>query len=126
MALPSQPKSDALRRIYWRDELLQLLFWIEGEGLGTEIDLDTVDRFLGGEGEIAVLHLDRLVDEDYLRRVTTGSYALSERGRVEGRRLFADDFAELTRPTHGECGNDCWCRQAHDEAVRCLAARTAS
>jgi len=124
MTLPSQPKSDALRRMYWRDELLQLLFWIEGEGLGSRVDAETIDRFLGGESEIALLHLDRLVAEGYLEPAGPDSVRLAERGRIEGGRLFAEEFASLTRPVHGECGADCWCRQASEEALTCLAART--
>ncbi|MGQ0606838.1 MAG: hypothetical protein ACT4OQ_00035 [Chloroflexota bacterium] len=125
MILPSQPKSDLLRRIYWRDELLQLLFWVEGEGLGSDIDADTIDRFLGGDSEIALLHLDRLVAEGYLQQVGAAGYRLAARGRDEGRRLFAEEFAALTRPTHGECGDDCWCRQGPEEARSCLATRPA-
>ena len=123
MTLPSQPKSDALRRMYWRDELLQLLFWVEGEGFGSKVDAETIDRFLGGESEIALMHLDRLVTEGYLRRAGVDTYRLADRGRMEGRRLFAEEFADLTRPTHGECGKDCWCRQAPEEALICLATR---
>lgn len=126
MTLPSQPKSDALRRVYWRDELLQLLFWIEGEGFGSRVDAELVDRFLGGESEIALLHLDRLVSEGYLLRAGADGYRLAERGRSEGGRLFADEFASMTRPTHGECGDDCWCRQAPEEALSCLVARAGS
>jgi len=126
MTLPSQPKSDVLRRMYWRDELLQLLFWVEGEGFGSNVDAETIDRFLGGESEIALLHLERLVAEGYLLAVGSGAYRLAERGRLEGRRLFAEEFASLSRPTHGECGSDCWCRQAPEEALTCLATRSGS
>lgn len=123
MALPRQPKSAQLRRVYWRDEILELLFWIEGEGLGSEIDLETMDRFLGAESEIAVLHLDRLVREEYLVRRASGSFALAERGRSEGSRLFAEEFAALSAPSHGQCGAECWCRQAAAEAESCAVAR---
>lgn len=114
-----QPKSEALRRIYWRDEILQVMFWMEGEGLGSRIDPETLDRFLGGESEIALLHLDRLVRDGYVRREAEG-FSLAERGREEGGRLFADEFSSLTRPTHGECGDECWCRQDPREADACL------
>jgi hypothetical protein len=126
MALPRQPKSPQLRQVYWRDEILQLLFWIEGEGLGSEIDLETMDRFLGPESEIAALHLDRLVREDYLVRRPSGRFALADRGRSEGSRLFAEEFAALSAPSHGQCGAECWCRQAAEEAQTCAAVRAGS
>lgn len=125
MRVLEQPKSDLLRRLYWRDEILQLLFWIEGEGLGSEIDLETVDRFLGPEGEIAALYLDGLVEDGYLERSAPHAYRLSTTGRAEGRRLFAEEFAQTSRPAHGACGSDCWCRQAREEAEACLARREA-
>lgn len=123
MVLSAQPKSDVLRRLYWRDELLQLLFWIEGEGFGSRLDAEVVDRFLGADGEIAVQHLDRLAAEGYLEGDVLDGYRLSAAGRDEGRRLFADEFADLTRPAHGACGVDCWCRQAPAEAAACQLAR---
>lgn len=125
MTLPRQPKSAALRRAYWRDEVLQVMFWIEGEGFGDRVDPDILDRFLGGESEVALLHLDRLEREGYLERDGTGGYRLATRGRLEGSRLFAEEFADLTRPTHGACGDECWCRQAPEEAVACRTGQAA-
>jgi hypothetical protein len=126
MSLPRQPKSPHLRQLYWRDEILQLLFWIEGEGLGSDIDPETMDRFLGPESEVALLHLDRLVREGYLVQSPVGTFALAERGRREGSRLFADEFATMNAPSHGVCGAECWCRQAAEEARSCADARAAS
>ncbi|MCV0403720.1 MAG: hypothetical protein K5924_08410 [Chloroflexi bacterium] len=123
MTVLRQPKSPELRQLYWRDEILQLLFWIEGEGLGSQIDADVVDRFLGPDSEIALLHLDRLVREGYLVSPSPGRFALAERGRLEGSRLFDEEFAALTTPSHGECGAECWCRQAPEEARSCAAQR---
>lgn len=125
MALPRQPKSQALRQIYWRDEILQVLFWIEGEGIGSLIDAEVIDRFLGPESEVALLHLDRLVREGYLVRAAPSSYQLADRGRLEAGRLFAEEFDSLSKPSHGECGSDCWCQQAPEEAATCAASRTA-
>ena len=39
-------------------------------------------------------------------------YALTEEGAREGGRRFADEFKDLTKPGHGECGDpDCECQQ---------------
>jgi hypothetical protein len=123
MDVLSQPKSEALRRIYWRDEILELLFWIEGEGFGSEIDLHLLDRFLGRDAEIATLHLEPMVADGYLERGRPAVYRLSVRGRAEGRRLFAEEFGATHRPGHGACGAECWCQRAREEATACLAAR---
>ncbi len=119
-----EPKSDALRSLYWRDEILQLVFWIEGEKLGTRVSVDTLQRFLGLDTNGAIGHLERLVEDGYLEREWQATYRLSARGRAEGGRIFAEEFAEWLRPAHGSCGRDCWCRTTPSEADACLAQRS--
>ena len=41
----------------------------------------------------------------------------------EGAAEFALSFAELTRPSHGECSADCWCHASIEEAEACAAER---
>jgi hypothetical protein len=117
--VPSEPKSPALRQLYWRDEILQVMFWIEGEGLGDEVDVRTVSRFLGVEGDVVVRYLDRLVTEGLLEAAASDRYRLSAQGRADGGRIFAEEFSELTQPGHGECGADCWCHASPEEAEAC-------
>jgi hypothetical protein len=116
------PKSEALRMMYWRSEILQVMYWLRGEGLGDVIDAALLERFLGVEAGIAVGYLDRLVADDYLDRVPDG-YVLSEQGLAEGKTEFAISFADLTRPGHGECSDDCWCHVSVEESVACAAER---
>jgi hypothetical protein len=117
-----QPKSDALRALYWREEILQFMFWLRGEGLGERANWRTLERFLGGESRIGTAYLDRLVDEGFLAK-EDGWFMLTEKGVGEGGRIFSDQFADLTRPAHGECGPECWCHVSPDEAEACLAER---
>ncbi len=118
-----EPKSEALRAIYWRDEILQLMFWIKGEGFGDHVDAALLERFLGVEAEVGLRYLDRLVGEGLLGRTPDGLYELTEEGQRFGARVFADEFADLTRPAHGECGPDCWCHVSPEEAEACTAER---
>lgn len=122
MTEPYQPKTDALRALYWREEILQVMFWIQGEGFGDAVDLATLGRFLGIESEEGLQHVDRLVVDGYLDE-RAGLYSLTDKGRQDGARVFADEFAELTKPSHGECGPDCWCHSSHEEAEACAAER---
>ncbi len=32
--------------IYWRDEILQVMFWLTGEGFGQEFTADDLKKFL--------------------------------------------------------------------------------
>ncbi len=116
------PKSEALRALYWRSEILQVMYWLRGEGLGETVDAVLLERFLGVDAAVGTGFLDRLVSEGYLDR-TPGGYVLSPIGLAEGRIEFALSFADLTRPTHGECSADCWCQNSVEEAIACAAER---
>lgn len=115
----SEPRSPALQRMYWRDEILQVMFWIQGEGLGDEVDALTLERFLGLDASVGDRFLQRLVEDGLLEPVGSARYRLSASGREHGARIFADEFADLTRPGHGECGADCWCHASVEEAQTC-------
>jgi hypothetical protein len=116
------PKSETLRALYWRSEILQVMYWLRGEGLGEVVDAPLVERFLGVDADVGAGYLGQLADEYYLDRVP-GGYTLSERGLEEGRTEFAISFADLTRPAHGECSDDCWCHASVEEALACAAER---
>ncbi len=117
------PKSEALRALFWRDEILQVMFWIQGEGLGERVDPELLERFLGVESTIGLRYLDKLVEEGLLERADDRSFVLTEEGRAHGGRVFAEEFADLTQPGHGECGADCWCHASPEEAEACVEAR---
>jgi hypothetical protein len=117
------PKSEALRALYWRSEILQVMYWLRGEGLGEVVDASLLERFLGVDASIGLGYLDRLAEDGYLDRAGSG-YVLSPVGLEEGRTEFALGFADLTRPAHGECSADCWCHTSAEEAAACAAERT--
>jgi hypothetical protein len=120
-----EPKTEALRAMYWRDEILQVMFWIQGEGFGEAIDSSTLHRFLGVDANVGLAYLDRLVDDGYLGRTPDGLYRLTDMGRAEGGRVFTNEFSDLMGPTHGECGTSCWCHNSPEEADACHAERLA-
>ncbi len=124
------PKSQALREMFWRSEILQVIYWLRGEqfGLGEfrdQADAKMLERFLGVDAEIGVLYLDLLVDRGDLER-DDDRYRLSEEGVREGALEFAASWSDLTRPTHGECSADCWCHNSPDEAAACQQERAAA
>lgn len=121
--MSSEPRSEALRTLFWREEILQVMYWVEGEGFGEEMRPEDLERFLGLRSDLAAGYLNRLVADGYLRVTGDGSYALTEKGRSDGARAFADEFAELTKPGHGECGPECWCHSSVEEAEACAAER---
>ncbi|MGH9182696.1 MAG: hypothetical protein ACRDZ9_02585 [Acidimicrobiales bacterium] len=118
------PKSEALRTLYWRSEILQVMYWLRGEGLGDLVDAQVVERFLGVDAAVGLTYLDRLVRDGYLDRDGEW-FTLSERGLKEGAMEFATSFGDLTRPAHGECSDDCWCHSSAEEAEACAQERAA-
>lgn len=116
------PKSESLRALFWRGEILQVMYWLRGEGLGEVVDAELLDRFLGVEAELGCGYLDQLATEGYLD-VVAGGFSLSEEGLREGKTEFALSFAELTHSAHGECSEDCWCHASVEEALACASER---
>lgn len=117
------PKSAALRRLFWRSEILQVMYWIRGEGLGDTVGTPLLERFLGVDGSILRTYLDQLVEEGYLLHEPGEGFRLSQRGIDEGGEEFEAAFSDITRPAHGECSADCWCHVSVEEAMACAEER---
>ena len=81
------PKSEALRALYWRSEILQVMFWLKGEGFGDQVDATLLERFLGVDSHIGVQYLDRLLEEGYVEGDNEKRMALYEQAQI----LIMDD-----------------------------------
>src|SRR5262245_50107348 len=103
--------NDPAREIARRDELLELLYWTEGEGFAGAGTLDTITRFLTHERTEVLRTLDDLAARgDVAQDQATGEYRLTETGRKEAARRFAEEFAPLLNQGHGECNDpNCDC-----------------
>lgn len=111
----------ALDALYWRDEILQAMYWMHGEGLADAADAAELARFLAADVSPLVRELDRLAAGGYLELVPGPDrrYRLTELGIVEGGRSFSDEFVGLTGQAHGECGLGCWCQDPEREGELC-------
>jgi hypothetical protein len=113
---------DELEVLRIRDELLQAMYWMSSEGLADAPSAAELARFLTVPADTLSVYLKRFVADGYLEPQGAG-YRLTATGEETGKRSFADEFADLTRPTHGECDDDCWCHEDPEEAARCLEER---
>lgn len=105
---------DATNDIARRDELLELLYWFEGEGFAGAATLDAIARFVALPPREVSDALDTLCHRgDVIVDAATGEYRLTDTGRREGARRFADSFAPMLAQGHGEC-NDPQCDCHHD------------
>ena len=106
-----------------RDEVLQAMYWMMSEGIDSEPTARELSRFLAVPHDRLATFMERFVDDGYLEHAGEG-YKLTAEGTNTGKRSFAEEFADLTRPTHGECDEDCWCHESPEDAARCLEERT--
>jgi hypothetical protein len=113
---------DELEVLRIRDELLQAMYWMRSEGLAEAPSVAELARFLAVPANTLGVYVERFVADGYLSR-SEGGFRLTASGQETGKRAFAEEFADLTRPTHGECGEDCWCHEDPEEAARCLEER---
>jgi len=105
-----------------RDELLQAMYWMRSEGLAEAPTADELARFLAVPAATLGPYLERFRGDGYLEGGPDG-WRLSTSGEEAGKRTFAEEFADLTKPSHGECDDDCWCHDSPEEAARCLEDR---
>jgi hydrogenase maturation protease len=103
--------ADALDGLKQRDEILQIMFWLHGEGFGPDVAVPDILRFTDDERAVRAA-LGQLVEDGYLE--TAGArFRLTTSGVHAGRRRFLDEFEPyLARRAHGECGSaDCDCHR---------------
>ena len=119
MNLPENDKNasntDPANELFWRDEILQVVFWYCGEGLGKSIGLGELQTFLPAPENVLGQVLERMVTDGYLVKDDTSTselrFAFTPFGSKEGARRFADEFAGLTNQAHGECNDpECDCQ----------------
>lgn len=106
------------------DELLELLYWFEGEGFGGVSTLASITRFTSIEEAVVLNTLTRLMNRgDVVRDDAAGSeYRLTDTGRREAARRFAAEFAPMLSQGHGECSDpSCDCHTSEGGAAECHA-----
>lgn len=106
----------ALEDLFWEDEVLRLLYWLEGEGLGQDFGRADLEVFLSPPDGVLEAGLCRLADRGWIAAPAPGRFHLTSAGRAEAARRFQAEFAGLTGQAHGECGPDCDCHQQGADA----------
>lgn len=115
---------DAGSSIARQDEILELLYWLEGEGFAEgSATVAGIVRFLAQPDAVVRSALDSLLRRGDVVRVGD-ELRLSEGGRSEAARRFAAEFAPLLSQGHGECNDpECDCHTNPAGAAECHAHR---
>jgi len=116
---PGDPRIDNLAAI---DEILQVMYWLRGERLAQAVRAADLSRWVSLSAQEVGPLLARMAAAGLVQAVAreageTPRYELTASGSREGGRRFADEFADLTRPGHGECADpNCQCQRTGDPA----------
>ncbi len=97
---------DPMAALRCRDDILQAMYWMRGEGFGEETEAGMLQSFLV-VGEVLLRQQLGILTEDGYLEESGGRYRLSELGIKEGGRRFADEFSGLQSGAHGDCGPEC-------------------
>jgi len=105
-------EKSALRALFWKDEIMQILYWMDGEGFGKEVSVSQVLALLHTNESNILYHIEKLVQSDILNSESTeltidSTVSLSENARKEAGQKFSDAFQGYQKAGHGECGPDC-------------------
>ncbi len=108
----AEVEKSALRALFWKDEILQILYWMDGEGLGSEVPFVQVLSLLSTNEANLLFHVDKLVKDKVLIANTeevsrTSLIQLSDDMKKEAGRRFSEAFSGYQKAGHGECGPDC-------------------
>lgn len=106
--------TEAAHQLYVQDEILEAMYWLLGEGFGSEAAVADLLRFLQVPEADLQRQLSQLTGKGYLE-VVDGQpirYRLTREGVAEAHRRFVDDFEPfIGHSGHGICDRpDCWCR----------------
>lgn len=108
-----------------RDEVLEMLYWTEGEGFSGAATLEAIARFLTHGRDACLRTLNELVERgDVTYAAESGEYRLTDVGRKEAARRFAEEFAPMLSQGHGECNDpNCDCHSNPFGAAECHSSR---
>ncbi|MGI8553722.1 MAG: hypothetical protein ACR2PL_23475 [Dehalococcoidia bacterium] len=118
-----QQQANLTEQLFWRDEILQAMYWMRGEGLGETLSARSLSGLLDARQERLDAELQRLADEQYIEALGVDQYRLTSLGIETGKRSFSDEFADITGSAHGACGPGCDCHRHPSLAAACRAAR---
>jgi len=113
---------DELEVLRVRDEVLPAMYWMRSEGLAERATPAALASFLAVPVATLVPYLERFAADGLLELGERG-YGLTDEGTALGKRGFADEFADMTKPGHGECDDDCWCHDSPEAAAACIEER---
>ncbi len=119
-------KAPALDTLFWREEILQVLYWMDGEGLAKDVPAKGLLPLLNTNVENLLLHLQKNIDAGLLQSTDeilteTSFVKLTPEGKKEAGGIFRNAFEGMQKGGHGECGPDCeFCYSEGEKLEDCV------
>lgn len=116
----SDASADEFDELFWRDEVMEAMYWMLGEGIEDAVAPSDLRGFLDASPGVVERTFETLEESDHLRPVD-GGYVFTDRGDREAARRFADEFSDVQGfdKAHNDCGPDCWCHDADQADEPC-------
>lgn len=107
--LMSNPENSALDRLVNREEVLEICYWYQGEGLGNVYNPTLLGPFLNRAPQEIDSALQELAQQGYLEPVVAPApgYRLTTMGKKQAGQLFLESFSDFQKAGHGECDAGC-------------------
>ncbi len=117
---------NAVDALFWREEILQVLYWMDGEGLAYAVPFTRLLSLLDTTKENLLFHLQKNIEAGYLKSDDetineTSSIKLTAVGKKEAGGIFRNAFEGMQKGGHGEWGPDCeFCYQNGEKLEDCV------
>lgn len=108
--------------LFWRDEVLEAMYWMLGEGIEDAVAPSDLQGFLDAPSGVLDHTFQTLVESGHLRSTDDG-YVFTDRGDRAAAKRFADEFGDIQGfdSAHNDCGPDCWCHDPDHVEEACPA-----
>lgn len=119
-------KNQALDALFWKEEILQILYWMEGEELAEVVPFTRLLALLNTSSENLLFHLSKNEEAGWILRNTdalneTSTFSLTSAGKKEAGLIFRNAFDGMQKAGHGECGPDCeFCYHDGEKLENCV------
>ncbi len=98
--------TQALQRLQQREEILQICYWYQGEGLGDVFTPQSIMAFLQADpAQVAGTFAALVAGGDFAR--SDRGFAFTPEGKRTAARMFVEGFTDFQQPGHGECVDGC-------------------
>jgi len=116
----------ALDALFWKEEILQVLYWMHGEELAESVPLNRLVILLNTSAENLLAHIIKNEEAGLIKRNTdkldqTVTVAMTAAGKKEAGLIFRNAFEGMQKAGHGECGPDCeFCYDNGEKLEDCI------